>query len=119
MEVLRCKTPCMVRKEIWMHLLAYNLIRTMMAEAAARHSLRPREVSFKGAWQTLSAYRPLVEAAAGNSLPDLYDDLLSAIAHHRVGNRPNRYEPRAIKRRPKSKALLTVPRNEAKRLLAA
>ena len=119
MEVLRCKTPAMVRKEIWMHLLAYNLIRTMMAEAAARHSLRSREVSFKGAWQTLSAYRPLVEQASPSFLADLYAQVLDAIASHRVGDRPDRYEPRAIKRRPKSQALLMVPRHEAKRRLAA
>jgi len=113
MEVLRCKTPAMVRKEIWMHLLAYNLIRIVMAEVAARHSLWPREVSSKGTWQTLSAYRPLMEATIGASILELCDALLSAIAHHRVGDRPNRYEPRAIRRRPKSQALLTVPRNEA------
>jgi hypothetical protein len=119
MDVLRCKTPEMVRKEIWMHLLAYNLIRTVMAEAAAQATIRPREVSFKGAWQTLGAYRPLVERAAPDALPMLYDSLLTAIASHRVGNRPNRYEPRAVKRRPKEHDLLTVPRQEAKRRLAA
>ena len=119
MDVLRCKTPEMVRKEIWMHLLAYNLIRGVMVEAALRHGVHPRDVSFKGALQTLSAYRPLVERARVADLPALYDDLLSAIASHRVGNRPNRYEPRAIKRRPKSQALLTIARREAKRLLAA
>jgi hypothetical protein len=119
MDVLRTKTPEMVRKEIWMHLLAYNLIRGVMAEAALRHDLHPRDVSFKGALQTLSAYRPLVERAAADELPALYDDLLSAIARHRVGDRPNRYEPRAIKRRPKPHALLTVPRRDAKRLLAS
>jgi hypothetical protein len=118
MDVLRCKTPAMVRKEIWMHLLAYNLIRGVMAEAAINHDLHPREVSFKGALQTLTAYRPLVERASPAHVADLYDDLLAAIASHRVGDRPNRYEPRAIKRRPKSHALLTVPRAEAKRLLA-
>jgi hypothetical protein len=119
MDVLRTKTPEMVRKEIWMHLLAYNLIRTAMAEAAFRHGLHPRNVSFKGALQTLWAYRPLVERASSGELPALYDDLLAAIASHRVGNRPNRYEPRAVKRRPKPHALLTIPRREAKRLLAA
>jgi hypothetical protein len=119
MDVLRCKTPEMVRKEISMHLLAYNLIRGVMAEAALDHGLHPREVSFKGALQTLSAYRPLVERASPAQLPALYEDLLSAIASHRVGDRPNRYEPRAIKRRPKPHALLTRPRAEAKRLLAA
>jgi hypothetical protein len=119
MEVLRCKTPEMVRKEIWIHLLAYNLIRTVMADAVTRHDLRPREISFKGAWQTLVAYRPLVENAKSGELPRFYEQMLSAIASHRVGNRPDRYEPRAIKRRPKAQALLTVPRAEAKRLMAA
>jgi hypothetical protein len=119
MDVLRCKTPAMVRKEVWMHLLAYNLIRTAMADAAALADVRPREVSFKGAWQTLAAYRPLVERATEDELPSLYESLLTAIASHRVGNRPNRYEPRAIKRRPKEHDLLTVPRKEAKRRLAA
>ena len=119
MDVLRCKTPEMVRKEIWIHLLAYNLIRGVIAEAALRHGLHPREVSFKGAWQTLSAYRSLVERVPSDELPALYDDLLSAIASHRAGHRPNRYEPRAIKRRPKPHKLLTTPRDQAKRLLAA
>jgi hypothetical protein len=119
MDVLRCKTPDMVRKEVWMHLLAYNLIRTVMAEAARRHDMKPREVSFKGTLQTVSAFRTLVEAATTAQLPSLYHTMLSAIASHRVGNRPNRYEPRAIKRRPKPHDLLTVPRHEAKTHLAA
>jgi hypothetical protein len=76
-------------------------------------------VSFKGALQTLTAYRPLVEQATSGELPSLYESLLSAVASHRVGNRPHRYEPRAIKRRPKEHDLLTVPRHEAKRRLAA
>jgi len=119
MDVLRCKTPAMVRKELWMHLLAYNLIRSVMAEAAERASLRPRDVSFKGALQTLTAYRVLIEQSSPQAFPSLYDSLLSAIASHVVGNRPHRYEPRAIKRRPKEHDLLTVPRHEAKRRLAA
>jgi hypothetical protein len=118
MDVLRCKTPDMVRKEIWMHLLAYNLIRTVMAEAAERANIRPREVSFKGALQTLTAYRAIVEQATPDALPPLYDSLLTAIASHEVGNRPHRYEPRAIKRRPKEHDLLTIPRHEAKHRLA-
>jgi hypothetical protein len=61
-----------------------------MVEAALRHDLHPREVSFKGAWQTLSAYRPLVERATAANIQALYDDLLTAIASHRVGDRPNR-----------------------------
>lgn len=119
MDVLRCKTPSMVRKEIWMHLLAYNLIRTVMAEAAERHELKPREVSFKGALQTLSAYRSLLEGATSEDMRRLTSEMLKAIASHRVGDRPNRYEPRAIKRRPKPHDLLTVPRHEAKCRLVA
>jgi len=119
MDVLRCKTPAMVRKEIWMHLLAYNLIRTVMADAAQWQDCQPREISFKGTLQTLSAYRPLVETAAPDALPALYEELLAAVACHRVGHRPDRYEPRAIKRRPKPHDLLTVPRKEAKRHLVA
>ena len=57
MDVLRCKTPAMVRKEIWGHLLAYNLIRGVMAEAARRHGLLPRELSFQGARQTVEGFR--------------------------------------------------------------
>jgi hypothetical protein len=119
MDVLRCKTPEMVRKEVWMHLLAYNLIRTVMAEAAERGKLRPREVSFKGALQTLTAYRSLVEQATPSELPTLYESLLDAITSHVVGNRPYRYEPRAIKRCPKEHDRLMMPRQEAKRRLAA
>ena len=58
MEMLRCKTPELVRKEIWTHILAYNLIRTIMAQAATRHDIEPRTVSFKGALQTLEAFQP-------------------------------------------------------------
>jgi hypothetical protein len=119
MDVLRCKTPDMVRKEIWMHLLAYNLIRTVMAEAAERAGVRPREVSFKGALQTLTAYRALVEQATPQTLPSLYESLFDAIAIHQVVDRPHRYEPRAIKRRPKEHDRLSIPRHEAKRRLAA
>jgi hypothetical protein len=56
MDVLRCKTPELVRKEIWTHILAYNLIRTIMAQAAAKHGVVPRTISFKGTVQTLEAF---------------------------------------------------------------
>ena len=75
MEVLRCKTPELVQKEIWMHILAYNLIRTIMAQAASVHDIEPRSISFKGALQTLEAFQPLIDfqgivvlAFAGNSI---------------------------------------------------
>ena len=113
MDVLRCKSPAMVRKEIWMHLLAYNLIRTLLAQAAATVGLCPRDLSFKGALQTL-----VVFAAAGWSCPqrsnELYRAVLRAVATHRVNDRPDRVEPRAVKRRPKKLVYLNEPRSIAK-----
>jgi hypothetical protein len=113
MDVLRCKSPAMVRKEIWMHLLAYNLIRKLMAQAAATVGLSPRDLSFKGTLQTLVAF-----AAAGWACPArrnaLYAAVLRAVATHRVNDRPDRVEPRAVKRRPKKQVYLTEPRPLAK-----
>jgi len=118
MDVLRCKSPAMVRKEIWMHLLAYNLIRTLMARAAAEAGVGPRDLSFKGTLQTLIAF-----AVVGWSCParrnELYAAVLRAAATHRVNNRPDRVEPRAVKRR-KKQVYLNEPRAVAKaRLLSA
>src|SRR5207237_10517809 len=101
MRELRCKTPELVHKEVWTHVLAYNLIRTVMAQAAARHNVMPRSISFKGAMQTLEAFQPLLELRPGRDTARhlrLYHDLLDAIATHRVPARPDRYEPRVKKR---------------------
>ncbi|QDV73645.1 IS4 family transposase [Botrimarina mediterranea] len=117
MDVLRCKTPELVRKEIWTHVLAYNLIRTVMAQAAIRHGAQPRIISFKGAVQTLEAFQPLF-AACRSCRRQLYDELLAAVAAHRVGDRPDRYEPRHLKRRKKRYDLLTRPRHVLKSLMA-
>ena len=117
MSVLRCKTPAMVRKEIWMHLLAYNLVRTVMAEAAERAGIEPREVSFAGSMQTINAWSPFLMMASAHEAHILMDVLLKAIARHRVGDRPDRYEPRAVKRRAKPIALLTKPRALARKRL--
>ena len=94
MSVLRCKTPAMVRKEIWMHLLAYNLVRTIMAEAAERAGIEPREVSSAGAVQTINALAPFLMIASAEVAHGLMEVLLKSLAHHRVGDRPDRYEPR-------------------------
>jgi hypothetical protein len=115
MDVLRCKTPEMVRKEIWAHLLAYNLLRTVMAVAAAANGLEPREVSFKGAKQAVTAFAPKIEAARPEGRAALIGAMLATIAYHRVGDRPGRWEPRARKRRPKPGVRLMQPRAEAKR----
>ena len=114
MDVLRCKTPEMVRKEIWAHLLAYNLLRTVMAVAAAESDTEPRKISFKGAKQAVTAFAPKIEAARPEDRGRLIDGLLKAIAYHRVGNRPGRWEPRARKRRPERAARLMLPRAVAK-----
>jgi predicted RNA-binding Zn ribbon-like protein len=119
MEVLRCKTPEMVRKEIWAHLLAYNLVRTVMAQAAQEHNLTPREISFAGTMQTLNEFRTSLLHAAADELPELTRRILSAIARHRVGHRPGRCEPRKIKRRPKGYSRLLVPRAQERAKLLA
>ena len=114
MDILRCKTPDMVHKEIWTHLLAYNLLRTIMAVAANENDIEPRRVSFKGAKQALTAFAPKIEAARPEDRAALIDVMLTTIAYHRVGDRPGRWEPRARKRRPKKATPLMQPRSVAK-----
>lgn len=115
MDVLRCQTPDMVRKEIWAHLLAYNLIRTVIAQAAAMHGKDPRRISFTRAMRTLEAFRPTIAHAPREQLATLYEHMLTAIASHEIGNRPDRLEPRQRKRRPKPYKLMTKPRNQARK----
>jgi hypothetical protein len=118
MQHLRCQTPSMVHKEIAMHLLAYNLIRRMMAEAAYHAHCAPYTISFKGALQTMAAFRTGQLWGETNNV-ERHATLLAALAEHVVGNRPNRIEPRAIKRR-RFARLLTMTRAEARnRLLHA
>ena len=120
MDVLRCKTPELVRKEIWTHILAYNLIRTIMAQAASQHELQPREISFKGTIQTLEAFQPLMsfQGHRGTTFrQELYLHLLEAVATHRVADRPDRFEPRKRKRNPRKAEMMTKPRWELKRLM--
>ena len=121
MRQLRCQAPEWVRKEVWAHLLACNLIRTVMAQAAARHAVSPRSISLTGALQTLEAFQPLLELGAAGEAADrlrLCHDRLDAIASHRVGDRPDRYEPRVKKRRRNHYGWLTEPRAKIKRKMA-
>ncbi len=118
MEILRCKTPELVRKEIWTHILAYNLIRTIMAQAAIKHSIEPRAVSFKGALQFLEEFQRLIDYQGHRGRAfrmTLYQQLLDCIACHRVDDRPDRIEPRLRKRRPKHYGFLRKPRGEYKK----
>lgn len=117
MDVLRCKTPEMVRKEIWMHLLAYNLIRGVMAAAAEGHGKEPRQLSFKGTLQTMTAFQDALRQAPRSDRNRLLKEMLKAISRHRVGDRFGRVEPRANKRRPKPQRLLMEPRSEARKRL--
>ena len=116
MEMLRTKTPDMARKEIATHFLAYNLIRGIMAEAARTEKVKPRELSFKGALHTIRSFEETHLYNAARIVADL-PRLLELIGKKRVGDRPNRYEPRAVKRRPKPHPLLNMTRAEAKRLI--
>lgn len=119
MDILRGKTPAMVRKEVWAHFLVYNVVRAVMARAAQRSWRHPEEISFKGALQTLNAFLPqLLLAVTAEEQASVWQVVLGAVAGHRVGQRPDRYEPRAKKRRPKNYARLKVPRAEARRRLA-
>jgi Transposase DDE domain len=118
MDVLRCKTPELVRKELWTHILAYNLIRTIMAQAANTQGIEPRSISFKGTVQTLQAFQPVISLLGEEDAAfrqTVYEQLLSVIATHRVADRPDRYEPRRRKRRPKPYDRLMKPRHAAKR----
>jgi len=110
MHRLSCRTPQMVKKEFWAYLLAYNLIRMMMAQAAARGACLPRQISFKHTVQLCNAW---TQRAGADSFIH-FDALLVLIAQQRVGDRPGRIEPRAIKQRPKPYPLLTQPRCRAR-----
>lgn len=100
MEILRGKTPAMVHKEIWAHLLAYNMIRKIMAQSALMYDKKPRELSFKGALNLMKSFRESGILSEDNE--KIYSALLKAISRKTVGNRPDRQEPRVVKRRPKA-----------------
>ena len=114
MDILRAKSPRMIDKEIGVHLLAYNLVRGIMARAAAGAQVLARALSFKGALQLLVTFQQHLRGAAGKSVDSMRAHLLGAISALTLPIRPGRIEPHAIKRRPKNHALLTVPRHVAR-----
>jgi hypothetical protein len=116
MDVLRCQSPEMIRKELWAHFLAYNLIRKVMAQAAEEFDIEPCTLSFKATLQTLNAFALPLLTCPRHALPEVIEAMLLAIARHGVGNRPGRLEPRCLKRRPKPYDLLTKPRAQARKL---
>jgi Transposase DDE domain len=116
MEMLRTKSPEMVRKEVATHLLAYNLIRGIRAEAARSEGVKPRLLSFKGSLHPIRGFEEVHLYDPARIEADL-PRLLSLIGKKRVGDRPDRYEPRAVKRRPKPHPRLKMPRRKAKSLI--
>jgi len=117
MEQLRCKTPDMAEKELLAYLVAHNLIRCVMAEAVARYAVDLERVSFKGSLDALRQYSaPIAEARNRTLRRQLWEDLLLNLARDLVRYRPNRIEPRAVKRRPKPYPLLNRPRRGFKEI---
>lgn len=114
MDILRCKSPQMVRKEVAVHLLAYTLVRAAMAQAASFAGVLARALSFKGAMQLLNAYHQQLRHSAGARTAVMIAHVMGAVAMLRPPWRPGRVEPRAVKRRPKPHPLLTVPRTIAR-----
>src|SRR5262249_21239689 len=117
MDQLSCKSPEMVRKELWVYLLGYNLVRGVMAESASVVGTPAGSLSFTGAMQSMCAFGELLSLAVGGSQAQTWGQLWKAVASHRVGNRPNRVEPRAVKRRKKDFPPLSQPRQHAQQRL--
>lgn len=117
METLRCLTPFMLEKEIWATFLGYNLVRKVSCQAALLAKKHPRQISFTATLQAVrSGWENRTHAGAA-ARPALGVALLAALAKEEVGDRPQRCEPRAVKRRPKKQALLMVPRAQARAAL--
>jgi Transposase DDE domain len=113
-DVLRCKSPAMIEKELCMNAIGYNLVRCVMQEAAQRHDVKLERISFKGSMDTVRHFADAIHAATGKRRrqSQLYDELLAIIASDPVPSRPDRNEPRARKRRPKPYQLLSKPRHQ-------
>lgn len=105
------------RNQFYMHLVGDNLIRRLTAVATFTDGAEPWTVSFKGALQTLNNFLPVLGTSVSTS--EWCEALLAAIATHTVGNRPDRFEPRVRKRRPKTYKLMRQPREQYKNRIAA
>ena len=110
MNILSCKTPEMILKEVWVYLLAYNLTRLLMCQSALLADITPRQISFKHCLQIVLIWAQQSTLLNNNMLMSL----LLLMSQQRVGKRPGRIEPRAVKRRPKAYPLLTKPRAQAR-----
>jgi hypothetical protein len=117
MEHLRCQSPDMVQKEFFMHLIGYNLIRAVMVETVRRHDVPLERLSFKGSVDSVRQYSIAISNAKTKTRAGhLVKELLRVLAGDLVPLRPDRKEPRAVKRRPKPFPLLTKPRKQYKEI---
>lgn len=117
MEVLRCKSPKMLHKELGMFFIAYNLIRCLMAQAGATHDVPLERLSFKVTVDSVRQFSvAIAQARSRKKQKQLIADLLAIIARDLVPDRPGRREPRAVKRRPKPYQLLNRPRRLMKEI---
>ena len=116
MDILRCKSPEMIHKELAVYQIAYNLIRAIMLESSSQHDVPVERISFKGALVSVRQWAPLMATSrlSKKQRRNLLEILLEYMARDRVPHRPNRNEPRAVKRRPKNHQLLTRPRHQFK-----
>lgn len=112
MEFLRCKSPDMVEKELLIYLLAHNLVRCLMAEAASQGQGELERISFKGTLDSLRQFSAAIATARSRKIrEELWSDLLLTLVRDQLPHRPDRQEPRALKRRPKNFGWLTKPRH--------
>ncbi len=112
MEMLRCQSADMVDKEVAVHLLAYNLIRSNIANAASMNGVKPRQISFMAAVELMRSIVGLTAPLTPKALMKWVDPLLKAIAYTKIGRRKRKSQPRVIKRRPKAYPLMNKPREE-------
>ena len=119
MDVLRCKTPAMARRKSGRIFWPTTSSARSWPRPRPGWTIPPRDLSFAEALQTSNAFCPLLQTATTEVYKTLWQRMLAAIGSHRVGQRPDRVEPRAVKRRPKPHRLLTIPRKEAQRQLLA
>lgn len=119
MDMLRTKSPDMIRKELAIYFLAYNLIRSLISQAAGAYGSDPLRLSFKGTLQHLNTFLPLLAMANSRKRATQYDTLLRLVAREKLPDRPNRSEPRLVKRRPKCSRWMQQPRTVLKQKLAA
>ena len=113
MEQLRCKSPSMAEKELLAYLVAHNLVRCLMAEAAATHQGALERISFKGSVDGLRQFSAAIAQARNRKTRrQLWAELLRSVARALVPDRAGRSEPRAVKRRPQSYPLLNQPRRK-------